>query len=234
MKLVYNHSVSNSKPITTVMNIENNTLFIYDFIGSYKWGEDDTTVTANDFVSQLRNVSGDITVRINSRGGEVGNALAIYQQLREHKGDVTCVVDGYAYSCAAWILLAGNKRTINTGGLVMVHNPIMYVEVNNENSIEKVMPQWRAQRDAINMIISERTGMKSDKVSELMNAETFMTSKQSVEYGFCTDMQSTSADVPTHVRNALPESIRNQVPEKFDCSDLVNKSLVMKSKLFRQ
>jgi ATP-dependent Clp protease protease subunit len=230
MKFVYNHQ-RQTNPLVTVMNIEDNNLFIYDYIGSYKWSEDDTTVTANDFVSQLRNMSGDITVRINSKGGEVGNALAVYQQLREHKGKVTCVVDGYAYSCAAWIALAGEERYINTGGLMMVHNPSMYIEVDNENALENVMPQWRAHRDAINMIISERTGMTSEKVTELMNATTFLTSKDAVEMGFCNAVRSSSANLPTAIRNSVPEVIKNQLPEPVDCSDLAAKTLMLRSKI---
>ena len=78
---MYNHHQTGPEKISTVMNVEGNTLYIYDYIGKERWYEEDTTVTANDFVSQLRSISGDIIVRINSKGGEVGNALAIYQQL---------------------------------------------------------------------------------------------------------------------------------------------------------
>jgi len=230
MKFVYNH-YQQIDPTTTVMNIEGSTLFIYDMIGPYKRSEDDPTVTASDFINQLRNMSGDILVRINSKGGEVSSALTIYQQLREHKGKVTCVIDGYAYSCAAWIALAGEERFINTGGVMMIHNPSMYAEVNGENSIENVMPQWRAHRDAINMIISERTGMTSEKVTELMNATTFLTSKDAVEMGFCNAVRSSSANLPTAIRNSVPEAIKNQLPEPVDCSDLAAKTLMLRSKI---
>lgn len=212
MRTVLNQQVSNKNDdAVTVANMEGNTLYIYDYIADNKWYSDDTVVTASDFVSNLAKVTGDITVRINSKGGEVGNALAIYQQLKDHQGKVTCVVDGYAYSCAAWILLAGEERLINTGGLVMVHNPIMYVRLDSENSFDKYMPQWKAHRDAINLIISERTGMPSNKVTDMMNAETFMTSKQAVENGFCTGIKNTLASIPSSVGNSVPENLRKEI-----------------------
>ena len=231
MKLVLN-SVPQKTNEITVMNMENNTLFIYDYIGSMKWNEEDTTVTTTSFLNELRNVSGDITVRINSKGGEVGNALAIYQLLSEHRGKVTCVVDGYAYSSASWILLAGTERLINTGGIVMVHNPHMYVEVSDEKSIENAMPQWRAHRDSINMIITERTGMKTDKVKDLMDATTFMNSKQAIENGFCTGMASQLANIPQQIQNSLPDALKKDVPKQNNYSELLRNSLLAKSKYF--
>lgn len=209
---------------TTVMNMDGNTLYIYDYIASSKWGPDDTEVTAIEFVNQLAAMSGDITVRINSKGGEVGSALAIYQQLIEHNGVVNCIVDGYAYSCAAWIMLAGSIRTINTGGLVMIHNPAMYALIDSEESINKIAPQWRAHRDAINLIISSRTGLKPAKVTEMMNAETYMTSKQAVDNGFCTGIREAKATIPATV-NTLPEVTKSSVA----IHPLMIQSLVAKS-----
>ena len=234
---MYNHHQTGPEKISTVMNVEGNTLYIYDYIGQERWYEEDTTVTANDFVSQLRNISGDITVRINSKGGEVGNALAIYQQLSEHPGKVTCVVDGYAYSCASWILLAGEERYINVGGLVMVHNPSMYAVVDSDDAVEKIMPQWRAHRDAIVNIITNRTGLSNDKVSDMMKETTFMTSSEAIENNFCTALRETKANLPESLYNSLPDTLKPKVtkPEKvtnYDYAELKTKSLIAMSRKF--
>lgn len=90
---------SSRENTATVVNVDGNTIELYDYIISQRYYEEQPGITANEFLDALNTMKGDITVRINSRGGEVGNALSIYQRLREHNGTVKCIVDGYAYSC---------------------------------------------------------------------------------------------------------------------------------------
>jgi len=218
---------SSRENTATVVNVDGNTIELYDYIISQRYYEEQPGITANEFLDALNTMKGDITVRINSRGGEVGNALSIYQRLREHNGTVKCIVDGYAYSCASWILLAGDERTINIGGLVMVHNPMMYPEIRKESDFENIRNQWTAHRDAINAIITDRTGLPSDTVKNMMENETFMTANQAIENKFCNSIQEIIRPVNSAVRNAMPEEVRNSFP--VDCSDLYSRALRLRA-----
>jgi len=228
---ILNRDVKNN--VQTVVNVDGQTIELYDYILSERWYEEQAGVTANEFITALNSMKGDITVRINSRGGEVGNALAIYQRLREHAGEVHCVVDGYAYSCAAWVLLAGDKRTINTGGLVMVHNPMIFPMLNKESDFDNAKAQWTAHRDAINSIITERTGLKSEEVKNMMENETFMTANQAIANNFCTSIQDGTKAISSSVRNAMPKEVMNTLPEVFDCSDLHLRALQLRANALR-
>jgi ATP-dependent protease ClpP protease subunit len=235
MKLVHNRFVDPSEKIGTVMNIVGSTVYIYDYIAKPYGSEDQAdpnSVTSEEFLDTVRNMTGDLTVRINSKGGELSYSLAVYNTLLEHDGKVTTIVDGYAYSCAAWVLLAGEDRQITTGGIVMIHNPVINATIDSETSVEKVMPQWKASRDSIADIIVTRTGGKITDVHNMMDAQTFMNADAAIKNGFCTSKRDGKASLPTGVRNYLPSAISEAIPEElnFDYSDLLTKSTLFRSK----
>lgn len=223
------------------MNVVDNTVYIYDYIQTYdSWYEEkppEDSVKSEEFLSTIRNMSGDLTVRINSKGGEVGYALSIYQVLREYKDKVTTIVDGYAYSCASWILLAGEDRQIMPGGVVMTHNPGMYTYHDSEESFASALNQWKVNRDSVAVITAERTGLKIEDVYDMMTKQTFFNAKDAVAKGFCTSIREGKATIPSGVSNFLPSAIRDAVPEVSnsfeDYSDLVSRSMasISRSKL---
>lgn len=238
MKLVFNnHSKDGKNRLNTVMNIVDNTLYIYDYIEVYSpWYDenkpDPENVNSEDFLKTIRNMSGDITVRINSQGGEVKYALSIYQTLVEHNSKVTTIVDGYAYSCASWLLLSGEERYIMPGGIVMTHNPGMYRYHDSEESFESTLNEWKINRDSVATLTANRTGLKIEDVREMMNKETYMNADQAIKNGFCTAIREGKAVIPSGVGNYLPSAIRNAIPEatNVDYNDLLNKTALIRSK----
>lgn len=235
------HVVNSLNPncrINTVYNVVDNTVYIYDYVGTVTpWYDEDKPesdqVTSEQFLNTVRNITGDITVRINSQGGEVGYGLSIYQTLMEKTSKVTCVVDGYAYSCASWILLAGDEREIMPGGIVMTHNPGMYSFHDSENSFNSALQQWKASRDSVANITANRTGLKIEEVYDMMEKQTFMNASDAVSKGFCTKIREGKATMPKGVGNYLPSEIRNAVPEvenSFDYSDLLTKTNLFRTK----
>lgn len=235
-----NRTIEPIDNIGTAMNIVGNTLYIHDFIIKHyrnEGGADPNTVTSEEFLSTIRNLgeNGDIDVRINSKGGELSYSLSIYQALRECKSKVTTIVDGYAYSCAAWVMLAGDERQITPGGIVMTHNPILNATVNSPTSLDSVMPQWNASRDSIANIIVDRTGLAKDEVYNMMDAQTFMNADEAIRRGFCTSKRDGKAALPKGVGNYLPSEIRNAIPEEtadvFNYDDLLTKSYFYRSKM---
>lgn len=216
--------------INTVLNVDtdSNTIEIYDYIISEKYYEEQLGITANEFVNQLNKMNGRVTVRINSKGGEVGNALTIYQRLKDYK-NVDVIVDGYAYSSAAWIMLAGENRTINAGGLVMIHNPLMYVEISKLDDFDNIKNQWVAHQESIINIIVSNTTLKSDKVKSMMDATTFMTAKEAINNGFAHGIQSDNKVFNQATIDAMPSELNKSI-FKPDYSREKDRMLNLKAK----
>lgn len=208
---------------------EANELLIYDVIMPFKWSEGDTAVTPNDVMNFMKDAPADLTVRINSSGGEVGSALAIYNQLLEHKGKVTTVVDGYAFSSAGWLALAGQDRQICNGGLFMMHNPYLYDKIDSVEKIDTLKNRWETHRDSIVNIFTTRTSMKSEEVKNLMAAETYLSASEAVDKGLFHTVRNGKPE--TAMLNCLdvPAAALNkaEVP-KANVQELRNRALNLK------
>lgn len=98
------------------------TLFLNGTIAEDSWFDDD--VTPQMFKEELMDGSGNITVWINSPGGDCVAAAQIYNMLREYKGDVTVKIDGIAASAASVIAMAGDKVLMSPVSMMMIHNPM--------------------------------------------------------------------------------------------------------------
>lgn len=190
---------------------QSNELMIYDVIMPQKWYDGDTSVTPTEVVDFLKDAPADLTVRINSSGGEVGSALAIYNRLLEHPGKVTTIVDGYAFSSAGWLALAGSDRQICNGGLFMMHNPYLYARIDSLQEIDNVKNRWESHRNSIVDIFTTRTKMKSDEVTNLMAAETYLSASEAVDKGLFNSVRNGKPD--TAILNCLhiPDAARNKV-----------------------
>lgn len=154
---------------------------IYDEIGL--WG-----ISAKTFIAELRGL-GDrhVTIRINSPGGEIFEGNAIYNALRRHAGGVTVAIDSLAASMATVIAMAGEKRTMAENGMFMIHNPWSLSAGESKD--------FRRQADLLDdlkaNIVSAyagRTGMDRNELSEMMDAETWLTAKEAKRHGFITDI----------------------------------------------
>lgn len=193
--------VLNSKPLDgsrtlqTTAAFNNDELCIYDSIVSEKWNPEDPYVTPDEVINFLKDAPSELTVRINSSGGEVGAAMAMYNRLLEHKGTVNTIVDGYAFSSAGWLALAGSNRQICNGGLFMMHNPYMYEVIDSLASIDAAKNRWEAHRNAIVNIFTSRTSMKAEEVQNLMEATTYYGAQEAVDKGLFHS-----------VRNAQPQN----------------------------
>lgn len=102
---------------------EGNTIYLYDMIVDDEMeAEWFGGVTPASFISQLKAMNGDVSIRINSPGGSVFSAVAICQAMREYQGDITVHVDGYAASAASVIAVAAPKVVMAPGSFMMIHN----------------------------------------------------------------------------------------------------------------
>lgn len=158
------------------------TISVYDVIGVDYWtGEG---VTAKRVAGALRALgAGPVTVNINSPGGDLFEGLAIYNLLREHKGEVTVQVIGVAASAASIIAMAGDTVQVARSGFLMIHNTWV-VAVGNRNDLREYADTLEPFDRAMADIYAARTGAEPKAMAKLMDAETWIGGSDAVEQGF--------------------------------------------------
>ena len=164
-------------------------------IAEESWFDDD--ITPQLFKDELFAGDGDITVWINSPGGDCVAAAQIYNMLMDYKGNVTIKIDGIAASAASVIAMAGTKVLMSPVSMLMIHNPIT-VAMGDAGEMEKAIEMLGSVKDSIINAYEIKTGLSRAKISHLMDAETWMDANKAVELGFADDILSRhSAAVPT-------------------------------------
>lgn len=161
------------------------TITMYDMIGSDGWSEG---VTAKRIGAALRSIgSRDVTVSINSPGGDFFEGLAIYNLLREHPHKVTVKVVGLAASAASVIAMAGDEIQVARSGFLMIHNAWSVVIGNRHDlrSAAEVMDQFDA---SMAELYSQAAGITTKQAAALMDAETWMTGQAALDAGFATSL----------------------------------------------
>lgn len=148
------------------------------------WGDE---VTPDLFREELKQHAGDLTVVINSPGGDVFAGLAIYNALVNHNGNVTVRVDGLAASIASVIAMAGDKIIMSPGSMIMVHRPSVYA-AGTVDDMEKARDVLLKIEEGITPIYAKRTGLSDEKITELLEAETWMLADKAVELGFADEV----------------------------------------------
>lgn len=162
---------------------DSDTITMYDMIGSDGWSEG---VTAKRIGAALRSIgSRDVTVLINSPGGDFFEGLAIYNLLREHPHKVTVKVVGLAASAASVIAMAGDEIQVAKSGFLMIHNAWSLVIGNRHDlrSAADVMDQFDA---SMAELYSAAAGIDIEEAARLMDAETWMNGQAAVDAGFAT------------------------------------------------
>jgi len=158
------------------------TISIFDVIGEDGWTGGG--VTAKRISAALRSIGNrDVIVRINSPGGDMFEGIAIYNLLRTHPAKVTVEVLGWAASAASIIAMAGDVIRMGLGSFMMVHNAWGLV-IGNRHDLREAASLFEQFDAALADIYEARTGMDRVGIERLMDAETFMTAAQAVEYGF--------------------------------------------------
>jgi ATP-dependent Clp protease protease subunit len=152
-------------------------VLIYDVIG---W----PYVDAGEFTREFKSIkSKEITVGINSPGGDVFDGTAIYNVIKDHPAKVTTRIDGVAASMASIIALAGDEIQIASNAYYMIHNP-WSMAIGDYRDFENESGLLRRIANTLAETYSERTGQKLDAVQQMMDNETWIIGKELVEQGF--------------------------------------------------
>ena len=167
------------------------TLFLNGTIAEESWFDDD--VTPQLFKDELNSGSGDITVWINSPGGDCVAAAQIYNMLMDYKGSVTVKIDGIAASAASVIAMAGTKVLVSPVSMLMIHNP-MTAAFGNSDEMQRAIEMLGSVKDSIINAYEIKTGLSRTKLSRLMDAETWMDANKAVELGFADEIMQRSTE----------------------------------------
>lgn len=192
------------------------TLFLNGTIAEESWFDDE--VTPQLFRDELNAGNGDITVWINSPGGDCIAAAQIYNMLMEYKGNVTIKIDGIAASAASVIAMAGTKVLVSPVSMMMIHNP-MTVAMGNTNEMQKAIAMLDEVKESIVNAYEIKTGMSRAKISHLMDAETWMDANSAVEMGFADEILQRSVtdevEIPTVSMVYSQAAVTNSLMDKI-------------------
>ena len=146
-------------------------LFLNGTIAEESWYDDEVTPAL--FKEELMAGNGDITVWINSPGGDCVAAAQIYNMLMDYPGNVTVKIDGIAASAASVIAMAGTKVLISPVGMLMIHNPAT-LAWGDSGEMQKAIEMLESVKDSIINAYEIKTGLSRTKLSHMMDAETWM------------------------------------------------------------
>ena len=161
------------------------TLFLNGTIAEESWFDDD--VTPQLFKDELNSGDGDITVWINSPGGDCVAAAQIYNMLMDYPHDVTVKIDALAASAASVIAMAGTKVCMSPVAMMMVHNPAT-IAIGDTEEMQKAIDMLNEVKESIMNAYEIKSGLSRHKISQLMDAETWMNAKEAVKLGFADEI----------------------------------------------
>lgn len=159
-------------------------LYIYGpIVSNASWWDD--SVDAVQFSDDLKALGGkDVTVHINSPGGDVFAAHAIHNQLIAYAGNVDVIIDGIAASAATIIAMAGARITMPTNSMMMIHNPAMGLDDHyTADDLDKYANALRAVRQSIIAAYMKRVSVDQAQIEQMMDAETWLTAQECVDMG---------------------------------------------------
>lgn len=204
-------------------------LFLNGMIAEESWFDDD--VTPELFREELNAGSGNITVWINSPGGDCVAAAQIYNMLMDYKGEVTVKIDGLAASAASVIAMAGTKVLMSPVSMLMIHNPST-IAFGDKGEMQKAIHMLAEVKESIMNAYEIKTGLNRAKISSMMDAETWMNAHKAVELGFADgilEREDTVEDVEApdvsamYSKAAVTNSLRDKIVAK--CRIVIPKSV---------
>lgn len=148
------------------------------------WGDE---ITPQMFREDLEAEEGDVTVWINSPGGNVFAAAEIYTMLKDYAGKVTVKVASLAASAASVVAMAGDTVQMSPTALLMLHDPST-VAMGNTRDMEKVIAALNEVKEAIVNAYAAKSGLRRGRIANLMSEETWLNAKKAVELGFADEV----------------------------------------------
>lgn len=195
---------------------EERTLYLNGVISDETWWGDE--VTPKLFKDELLAGSGNITVWINSPGGDVFAAAQIYNMLMDYTGKITVKIDGLAASAASVIAMAGGDVYMSPVSMLMIHNPST-IAVGDSEEMLRAKALLDEVKESIINAYELKCGLSRAKLAHLMDAETWMNANKAIELGFAdkimfADGETTAADSLIFSRMAVTNSLISKLPKQ--------------------
>ena len=187
-------------------------------IAEESWFEDD--VTPKQFRDELNSGEGDISVWINSYGGDVFAAAQIFTMLKDYPYKVKTQIEGIAASAASVIAMAGDEVLISPVGAIMIHNPTMTIFGDSDEMKTAIRVLDEIKETIINAY-ELKTKLPREKISKLMDAETWFNAKKALELGFVDkilftdDNVENAADAVIFSRMTVTNCLLNKIRSKI-------------------
>ncbi|MFE3573714.1 head maturation protease, ClpP-related [Lysinibacillus sp. NPDC059133] len=186
-------------------------IVIYGDIGESWWYD---SISASDIDSLLKDVTTDnITVRINSPGGDAFDGITIYNRLKDHNAEVKIIVDGWACSAASIIAMAADELVMNTGSMLMIHEASTGIW-GTKKDLEKEAELLSKLDKSLVDIYMTKAVVEREEIEQMVNNETWFTADEAIAIGFAaksivedvTDDDKTKTDA---------EAFKNSVLARF-------------------
>ncbi len=193
------------------------TLYLNGVISEETWWGDE--VTPKMFKDELLAGTGDITVWINSPGGDVFAAAQIYNMLMEYTGKVTVKIDGLAASAASVIAMAGGDVYMSPVSMLMIHNPST-IAIGDSEEMLRAKALLDEVKESIINAYELKTGLSRTKLSHLMDAESWMNANKAIELGFADKIMFMESETPNLTdslifsRMAVTNSLISKLPKQ--------------------
>lgn len=180
---------------------ETNEIYIYQPLG-------ELDISAQGFIDKLKtlDLKQTVHVRINSGGGDVVHALAIYNALLQCS-DVICYVDGLAASAASVIAMAGGKVVMAENALMMIHRP-WSASVGTSDELRKAGDILDKVQPTLTQAYTKKTGLAENRINDMLGVETWMDAQEAVDLGFADEIAGSMA-----IAASADLSIFNNVPD---------------------
>lgn len=176
---------------------------VYGIIGYEGWNKDEDENTTRQMSAELDRIKSlkadNITVKINSLGGDVNHALAIHDLLAEHPAEITTQINGLCASAATIIAMAGTRRTMSKNALYLIHKCSAYTGRMNENQLLAELESQKTVNSRILSLYKEKSQRDQKEIEDLFNYNNgqgkWLTAQEALDFGFITDIYNETQKV---------------------------------------
>jgi ATP-dependent protease ClpP protease subunit len=171
-------------------------IYIFGDILEPSWAYGESDVSGWSLAKDLQSLGPDVTnvtVRINSYGGNVSEGLAIHNLLASHPATVTTVCEGFACSAASVVFMAGDVRVMREASLLLIHNA-WSLGAGDPNDLRKLADDLETVTAASKAAYMARVSITEDELTRMMDAETWILPQDAVEMGFATRVDAAARE----------------------------------------
>ena len=192
-------------------------VYLYGDVGAWE------NVNVADFKAQLESVDSEkpLNIHISSYGGEVNEGLTIASIIKQHKGKTKAIIDSWACSIASIIACSCDELEMYPSSMLMIHNALCCAYGNAKELREQADVLDKISNSLKTVYLEKSNGkLDIDKITELMDAESWLSAQECLEYGLCDKIinsQKAVAKLDVGILdkyNNVPKQIKNQIKQQ--------------------